>query len=1680
MLRMFVINTKNMKRLSIVIICLLFSHLASSQIDTLASFGWKSLCGKIISNEKSFSSSFVVNARFYMFDTITIDSIKYNLPTSFSVTNATNVIGIQKLPMDSVNFDVTVYNSSYNNLPFYPVDLSLYVYYSTTRTHENKIVLASKIYYTPYNTIEIWDLAEYNSLPRRWLNPSDNPNAQRKPIQQSSIPLSDITDWSLYEPSDENWNDWRIDNFREVEVDGLAYAVLMKPIPNDSISYYDALGDDFTRTRTNFSGTVSGYITASTSLNTQIGLEGLRVQLMEKDMLFGKAVYQHFGTTYTNENGYYEISYNENQIGEHGYVELYLKIFAKDDGTYKIVGNTSLFGTQYHLAEIPPQSPNAGTITFNFDFPSDTEYDAFRCVHWVRKGCLYFASQSNNFYSGIRIKTNCNIPASYSNNYLYLTKPVIHISTDDGRKENTPRHEFGHTAMYFLQNKNIGIPYGVNGVNVHGWDSENTSLLAWIEGWAHFVEMMLDAKYYLEDNEYGDRWTIDNNKDYENNKYNDDIECGFCSEYNIATALYDLWDGHNKSLPYFIPPANYFHGWNDSIKPNANTYNCWNTVDNVQLTLSEICAPLKSVTDTSKLKNLHCVQQYIDSLLPAITTYQGKRDVIRVFRENRVVWNIQDYNDNISIGNESTDKLFIAKNKHETGCFRQISLFPNTLNIPIPIVYTSWTDTYHVSSLNENATNNWDFCPNTSAEQLLIDDYLVGYFNPPYSRFTNMNLNTYNSNNVQTANFSTCGNDNLIKVRNGTLTLGSTDGTYKANLTISNGSLLEISTGAASLVVNDGSVLTISQGGTLCVKEKGTIIVRGNGRIVVEDGAYICIADGYNAVTVYLQTSNSIIDIAENAIIGVNPIHNVENCSCMYPCDIPLYNNSEGYINCACGFGIFDYNNDYIVSESETITGTKKFKQNIVVQSGKTLTLNNARFEMLDNKSIIIINAGGKLVVDNSTITNSSYCPDKMWKGIRVLGNKNQRQLAQYQGTLEIKNGSVISNAKDAISTWDGDDYNTTGGIVKCTNSTFLNNRRSAEFMAYINHTSTGSETSNVSYFKNCNFTIDDNNIFTAAGVIYSDIITMWGVNGVAIRGCHFSDVRTGSPTRGNAVSVASAGVTIKPSCNPMSDYSINMPCICVGESRNTFSGFTKALNAQNTGTNYPFKVFKADFENCSRPVHSSAVNNFNVTMSDINLTCAGGTVNKYGIYSLSCTGYKIEGNDFYTTNISSSSIKANGIRVSSSGNDANSIHKNTFENLDKGVWSDSNPELQVSCNDFSNNFGPDIYTSGNFPSQGSSSESAGNKFTTGASMNICSIESSFLYYHSGLATGTNQYKPTTSSNVTNVPNITANECDPTICLLPGTGTLPGVLGSPSAPSIDDISLYESLQQIYDSRYADYNAAGYGFLLENFNEEDADIVATARLMQDTLVSIRRAMAEIANRNIDAILQDTVVFDRKSLNGWYNRINTQTAKYSLVNSYFEVGEYALARQELAAIPQRFALTADEQSEYDNFCQYQSLRESVYSSGRNYAQLTEDEIAELQRIVERNTGVSSAYANSVLCFFYGICRDEEIDIGFDIDAPMNSKSTTEVVEENAEPLAIYVYPNPADEELNILLNSFPEGKTMIEFHDVTGRLVLSEEIKSANTSINISSLRQGVYMYRIINGENIIARDRVVKE
>ena len=74
-----------MKRCLLILICIVIPICVRSQVDTLLSSGRIPMYAKVISDEKSFGSSFVINTRFYMLDTITIDSVKYELPSCFSL-----------------------------------------------------------------------------------------------------------------------------------------------------------------------------------------------------------------------------------------------------------------------------------------------------------------------------------------------------------------------------------------------------------------------------------------------------------------------------------------------------------------------------------------------------------------------------------------------------------------------------------------------------------------------------------------------------------------------------------------------------------------------------------------------------------------------------------------------------------------------------------------------------------------------------------------------------------------------------------------------------------------------------------------------------------------------------------------------------------------------------------------------------------------------------------------------------------------------------------------------------------------------------------------------------------------------------------------------------------------------------------------------------------------------------------------------------------------------------------------------------------------------------------------------------------------------------------------------------------------------------------------------------------
>jgi len=616
-------------------------------------------------------------------------------------------------------------------------------------------------------------------------------------------------------------------------------------------------------------GTVEGKITAPISNDwgnkgtiNRIGLAGIQVNLHYKK----GGLYYLLGTTCTDENGNYKISYNKNE--NRNAIQLYLKTLAKTNNSYNIVSKKNGI-VQKQSLYIGSHHENGETITNqNIHINDAVKGSAFRSVHWARKGMKYFADQLVPLKRGLILKINKR--GSYSNNYLYCKYPVIHLKRSSANHENTIYHEFGHYVMYRLQNNHIKIPYGERGVNNHKKRDENTSLLSWLEGWACAIQMILDAAHWQEDNEYG--WDATGYTAENVEKFNS-INNGFRSEYHIATAIYDLWDGPDKNLPQQIPYLN-IHGWNDSITTKVlnRAFYPWKTIDDVEFTLAQICAPLQTIKKRKDLKNLRNVGDYYNILLSQLPDCKDRADVSRVFRENRVLWNIKDYENEQYTGNLSSDQFFTVKSKKERGFLR----------MEFPLIFSKWKDHYKVNIPIRDGEKKYHLYALPNSSLAIIDDYWIGTYD--VSRKIDERIEFYlnpksnpEKTNLIRAHFYTCGK-NQILVRNGNLELGMLNTGYTADLTVNDGSLLQIDE-HGTLTLNHNTTLRITQGGTLYVKNLGSIVFKGNGSIIVEAGAYLCVDEG---AIIKHESVNSKFEIDENAIQGVNPELNIS-------CDVTLF-----------------------------------------------------------------------------------------------------------------------------------------------------------------------------------------------------------------------------------------------------------------------------------------------------------------------------------------------------------------------------------------------------------------------------------------------------------------------------------------------------------------------------------------------------------------------------------------------------------------------------------------------------------------------------------------------------------------------------------------------------------------------------------------------------------------------
>jgi len=90
---------------------------------------------------------------------------------------------------------------------------------------------------------------------------------------------------------------------------------------------------------------------------------------------------------------------------------------------------------------------------------------------------------------------------------------------------------------------------------------------------------------------------------------------------------------------------------------------------------------------------------------------------------------------------------------------------------------------------------------------------------------------------------------------------------------------------------------------------------------------------------------------------------------------------------------------------------------------------------------------------------------------------------------------------------------------------------------------------------------------------------------------------------------------------------------------------------------------------------------------------------------------------------------------------------------------------------------------------------------------------------------------------------------------------------------------------------------------------------------------------------------------------------------------------------------------------------------------------------------------------------------------------------IPDSHTENIAIEIYPNPAESQVNIKLSQAITTHTTIELVDISGKAVYAEKIETGEPSlqtINLSALAEGIYLMKISNAEYCITKKLIKTE
>ncbi len=220
--------------------------------------------------------------------------------------------------------------------------------------------------------------------------------------------------------------------------------------------------------------------------------------------------------------------------------------------------------------------------------------------------------------------------------------------------------------------------------------------------------------------------------------------------------------------------------------------------------------------------------------------------------------------------------------------------------------------------------------------------------------------------------------------------------------------------------------------------------------------------------------------------------------------------------NCRC-VQEHTLSSDYNITSNTTVTTDAIINGLIRVKPGKVLNIRNCTVSFTDSKRVgkrsgIIVEPGGKLLLDNSTLTVLEC--DQLWDGVVVQGDPTIHELlvsTSNQGGVRMINGAVITRARMGLNVGRycvegfkcredeiGGGSSLAGGYLEIDSAHFINNRISIKFAPYTKR--------NLSYVRRAHFRTDEYLDFLVLGDQRIEHILLDGKVGLPVSRSTFSN----------------------------------------------------------------------------------------------------------------------------------------------------------------------------------------------------------------------------------------------------------------------------------------------------------------------------------------------------------------------------------------------------------------------------------------------------------------------------------------------------------------------------------------------------------------------------------------------